>query len=98
MEISTLIGLTSLKRDQAEMISRFLKVNNIKLSTFVVVTKNQLLATDLTSETPKTYVQAGHRIEQQKINPNKFFFALMRGCGTGDLIVIPDPHEFSKDE
>ena len=97
MKLSTLICLASLKGNQSEMISRFLKANQIELSTFVIVSKNLMLDWDLNPNVPTTfYVQYGHRIEKGKINPNKFFFAIMKGCGTESTIIIPNPQEFNE--
>ena len=95
MTLSNLICLSSLKKNQSEMIGRFLKANQMEISTFVIVNKSKLLEHDLSPESERTFfVQSGHRIEQAKIKPEKFFFALMPGCSNGYIIILPNPQEF----
>lgn len=91
MKISTLIYEAGLSSTEAKMVERFLKNNNMELSTYVIVNPNSLLKHVDDPGAPKTiFVQAGHRIDQNKINPNKFFFALMNGCSKEYTIIIPD--------
>lgn len=97
MEISTLICLASLKSNQANMMERFLKSNNISISTFVIVNKDTLLNPKPSRKynNPKTvYVQAGHRINKEELNTEKFFFGYMFEEENGSVILIPNPLEF----
>ena len=95
MTLSALVCLASLKSSQSEMINRFLKANQMTISTFVIVNKSKLLEHDLSPDSDRTiFVQSGHRIPKSKIKPEKFFFAYEPGCGDGYIIILPNPQEF----
>ena len=99
MEISTLICLSSLRSNQANMMERFLKSNNISISTFVILSKERLLNPKprRKANNPTTvYVQAGNRIDKEKINTNEFFFGYMFEEESGSVILIPNPQEFDE--
>ena len=96
MEISTLICLSSLRTNQANMMERFLKSNNISISTFVILSKERLLNPKprRKANNPTTvYVQAGNKVDKEELNTNEFFFGYMFE-EEGAVILIPNPQEF----